>query len=216
MEEVEVSARTVEQAVQLALSELGARLDEVEVTVLKEGKGGILGIGAEQAQVLVRRISQGPAELMHPAFLAIEVTEKLLAAMGLEATVAVRETPGDSSPLALEIKGEDLGIIIGRRGETLSSLQYMVNLIVGRMTKSRTFIVVDVEGYRKRREESLRSLAQRVAQRVSSTGQTITLEPMPPNERRIIHLALASYPRVFSQSIGEGNQRKVVVALRRG
>jgi spoIIIJ-associated protein len=111
----------------------------------------------------------------------------------------------------LDVSGEDLGILIGRRGDTLASLQYLVNLIVGRKLKAKTAFGVDVEGYRRRREQSLKNLAIHMAERVKSNGQTVTLEPMPPNERRIVHLALAKDAAVITESIGEGENRKVVI-----
>ncbi|MEE8471068.1 MAG: R3H domain-containing nucleic acid-binding protein, partial [Dehalococcoidia bacterium] len=109
---------------------------------------------------------------------------------------------------------EDLGILIGRRGETLSAVQYLVNLIVSRQMKAWAGIVVDVEGYRQRRYESLRFLARRVADRVRSTGRSVTLEPMPPNERRIIHLELHDSSEVTTESMGQGEGRKVSIMLR--
>jgi spoIIIJ-associated protein len=111
----------------------------------------------------------------------------------------------------LDVDGEDLGLLIGRRGQTLSSLQYLLNLICSKKIGKRVALGVDVDGYRRRREESLVSLAQRTASRVRSTGRSVTLEPMPPNERRIIHLTLAEDANVVTVSIGEGESRKVAV-----
>jgi spoIIIJ-associated protein len=150
----------------------------------------------------------------------VGILEHLLELMNIDASIRVRapETPGDGLGLVravLDISGEDLGILIGRRGDTLSSLQFLVNLIVSRKMKARTAFGIDVEGYRRRREESLKGLALRMADRVKSTGQSITLEPMPPNERRIVHLALAKDPNVITVSIGEGESRKVAVTPRR-
>jgi spoIIIJ-associated protein len=111
----------------------------------------------------------------------------------------------------LDIDGEDLGLLIGRRGQTLASLQYLLNLICAKKIGKRVAFGVDVDGYRRRREESLVSLAHRTASRVRSTGRSVTLEPMPPSERRIIHLALADNPDIVTVSIGEGEERKVAV-----
>ncbi len=151
---------------------------------------------------------------------AVGVLKRLLELMNVDASVQVRapETPGDGLGLVravLDVSGEDLGILIGRRGDTLSSLQFLVNLVVSRKLKARTAFGIDVEGYRRRREESLKGLALRMADRVKSTGQSITLEPMPPNERRIVHLALAKDPTVITVSIGEGESRKVAITPRR-
>jgi spoIIIJ-associated protein len=147
---------------------------------------------------------------------AVDVLENLLRLMGVEATVTPREpeTAGDGFGLiqaVLDVDGEDLGILIGRRGQTLLSLQYVLNLIVAKQTNKRVAFGVDVDGYRRRREESLVSLAKRTASRVRGTGRSITLEPMPPNERRIIHITLADDPAVMTVSIGEGDARKVAI-----
>jgi spoIIIJ-associated protein len=226
MESVDASGKTVEEAVEKALSELGLERSQVEVEVVSQGRGGILGIGGEDARVIVRAKGAAAveAEVVPVAEegdekdveSAVEVLETLLSLVGVDATVRVRqpETPGDGVALVkavLDISGDDLGILIGRRGETLSSLQYLVNLIVGRKLKTKASVGVDVAGYRRRREESLRNLAFRMAARVKSTGQTMTLEPMPPNERRIVHLALAQDASVITESIGEGENRKVVI-----
>jgi spoIIIJ-associated protein len=136
--------------------------------------------------------------------------------MGLEASVTPRdpETAGDGIGMiecVLDVEGDDLGILIGRRGQTLSSLQYVLNLMLSQKTGRRVAFGVDVDGYRRRREEALVSLAKRTASRVRGTGRSVTLEPMPPNERRIVHLALADDPAVMTVSIGEGEARKVAI-----
>ena len=144
--------------------------------------------------------------------LAEETLAQLLEKMGIEADVAARGGTGtDDSPILLDVAGDDLGILIGRRGETLSSIQFLLNLMVGKNLDSWVRIVVDVEGYKARREESLRSLAERVAERVRRTGQTIALEPMPPNERRIVHMALQNSPYVTTESSGYGEDRRISV-----
>ena len=229
MESVDASGRTIEEAVEKALAQLGLERAQVEIEVVREGRGGILGIGGEDARVTVRpKDATGGGENVTPAAgededeseeeveSAVEVLEKLLSLLGVDATVRVRqpETPGDGVALVrtvLDISGDDLGILIGRRGETLSSLQYVVNLMVGRKLKTRTSFGVDVAGYRRRREDSLKNLALHMAERVRSSGQIMTLEPMPPNERRIVHLALAQDASVITESIGEGENRKVVI-----
>ena len=218
MESVEANGKTVEEAIEKALTELGLERTQVEVEVVREGRGGILGIGGEDARVIVRpKATEQRAEAGEEDIgLAVEVLEKLLSLMGVEASVRVREpeTLGDGSALVktvLDISGDDLGILIGRRGETLASLQYLVNLIIGRKLKAKSSFGVDVAGYRRRREESLKSLALHMAERVRSTHQVMTLEPMPPNERRIVHLTLAQDASVITESIGEGENRKVVI-----
>lgn len=242
VESVDASGKTVEEAIEKALAELGLERTQVEVEVVKEGRSGILGIGGEEARVIVtprgdaaavdgvkaaERVegverAEGVEEVEREegdegdVELAVEVLEKLLSLMEVDATVRVRqpETPGDGPAIVkavLDISGDDLGILIGRRGDTLASLQYLVNLIVGRKLKAKAGFGVDVAGYRRRREELLKSLALHMAERVRSTGQIMTLEPMPPNERRIVHLELAQDASVITESIGEGENRKVVI-----
>jgi spoIIIJ-associated protein len=147
---------------------------------------------------------------------AVTVLQELVELMGLEAAVTPREpeTAGDGLGMieaVLDVEGDDLGILIGRRGQTLMSLQYVLNLILSKKTGRRVAYGVDVDGYRRRREEALVSLARRTATRVRGTGRSVTLEPMPPNERRIVHMALADDPGVMTVSIGEGEARKVAI-----
>jgi spoIIIJ-associated protein len=136
--------------------------------------------------------------------------------MGLDATVSAREpeTAGDGLGLiqvVLDVEGDDLGILIGRRGQTLQALQYVLNLMVSKQTTHRVSLGVDVDFYRRRREEALVGLAKRMAARVKGTGRSVTMEPMPPNERRIVHITLADDPNVMTVSIGEGDARKVAI-----
>ncbi|HXG42719.1 MAG TPA: RNA-binding cell elongation regulator Jag/EloR [Dehalococcoidia bacterium] len=151
---------------------------------------------------------------------AADYLRQMLRCLGLEAEVSVRppETPGDGlgrASAVLDIRGEDLGILIGRRGSTLAALQYILNVMINRQFGSRVVVTVDVEGYKRRREEALKGLAQRLAQRVKQTGRPVTLEPMPAAERRIVHLALANDPDVVTSSIGNGEDRKVMISPRR-
>lgn len=219
MESLEISAKTVEDAVALALKELGVPREQVEVDVLNKGKPGFLGLGAEEARV---RVTKLPTEETDRAsvIMAKEILGGLLDLMRVPASVSVRELQLSGAttgyvPIALDISGEDLGILIGRRGQTLSSLQYLVYLIVSHQMKARVHLSIDVEGYRERRQEALRNLALRMAERVKATGHSVTLEPMPARERRIIHLALQDYPGVTTHSIGEGEARKVTILCQR-
>ena len=154
------------------------------------------------------------------AEVAKRVLEALLTMMGVAASIAPQAKPfvgGEEEatiPIALDIEGDDLGILIGRRGQTLSCLQYIVRLIVGHQTKAWVPIIVDVEGYKQRRYEALRALAWRIAEQVKAKGTPFALEPMPAYERRIIHLALAEHPDVATESVGEGEARKVVILPR--
>ncbi|MBX5450359.1 RNA-binding cell elongation regulator Jag/EloR [Thermogemmatispora sp.] len=161
--------------------------------------------------------SSAPQEPVQPTRedieLTVDVLQHILRYMNIRASVQVRST----DPLTLNIQGihENLGLLIGRRGETLSALQLLVNLIVSHRTKRRMRIIVDAENYRQRREENLRSLALRVAQQVRNYRRSIALEAMPPHERRIVHLALADSQDISTESIGEGDARRVVISLKR-
>jgi len=217
MESLEISGKTVEEAIQHALKQLGLSRDEVEVVVLKEGRTGVLGLGAEEARVIVKPLVPTPGEADNIVETAKGVIERLLAAMDVSASVVHYTEPSAqgenaaTTPIAFNIKGDDLGILIGRRGQTLSSLQYIVRIIVSHQVKNDVLITIDVEGYKQRRYESLRTLAQRLAEQVKAKKAPFTLEPMPANERRIIHLALSDHPDVSTHSIGVGEDRKVVI-----
>jgi spoIIIJ-associated protein len=150
-----------------------------------------------------------------------EVVRELLAQMGIEAEAIAVDNPSsmavtaeDPPTIFIDILGRDLGMLIGRRGDNLSQLQYMVNLLCNKKIGEWTRVVVDVEGYRVRREESLISLAERVARQVARTRRPMVLEPMPPNERRIIHITLRENPEVHTESAGEGMNRRITVMPR--
>jgi len=215
MKNLEMSGKTVEEAIQHALGKLGVSREEVKVTVLKEGKHGVLGLGAEEARIRVETLVPTPEEESDIADAAKGILEVLLSMMGVVASVvspARSFVEGEATaPIAFDVKGDDLGILIGRRGQTLSCLQYIVRLIVGHQTKAWVPIIVDVEGYKQRRYEALQALAWRIAEQVKAEQAPFTLEPMSAYERRIIHIALAEHPDVTTQSIGEGEARKVVI-----
>lgn len=145
------------------------------------------------------------------------ILEKLLVLMGVAGFVSLQTQPiiepgkETTATTVLNVEGDDPGILIGRRGQTLSSLQYIVRLIVGRQTKVWVPMIIDVEGYKQRRYQALQALARQLAEQVKAGGKPFTLEPMPPYERRIVHLALADHPDVITESIGEGEARKVVI-----
>jgi len=146
--------------------------------------------------------------------LVAEVLDYFLATMGVIAETYVRDDTEDGS-LVFEIEGEDAGLLIGRRGETLHALQFLVRMVVSRQLGRKAFVTIDVEDYRQRRADMLRRLARRTAGRVASSGRSAALDPMPPGERRIVHMSLASHKRVRTESEGEGNQRRVVILPRR-
>lgn len=264
MESVEVSAKTVDEAIDIALEELGLKRSQVSIEVLTPGKPGLFGLGGEQARVRVVALEPGTArpsraepeeeeeeeregpreprrerEYEPPAHMeeardtelvsidspeveaAREFLEEILRLAGIPAVVTVREpeTPADGlgrASAVLDIEGEDLGLLIGRRGSTLAALQYMVNVLVTRKLGSRVLVTVDAEHYHRRREETLRGLARRMADRVRHSRRPVTLEPMPAAERRIIHLELSEDEDVVSGSVGTGEERKVVIRPARG
>ncbi len=192
----------------------------MEVTVVKEGRQGILGLGAEEARVRVRSLVEVPEKESDIAEAAKRVLETLLARVGVVASVVSQTKPpiegseGASNVITLDVTGDDLGILIGRRGQTLSSLQYIVRLIVAHQEKARVAIVIDVEGYKQRCYGALQALAWRMAEQVKVRGRSFALEPMSAYERRIIHLTLADDPDVITESIGDGEARKVVIMLK--
>jgi len=216
---IEISAPTVEEAIAEGLAELGRAEDEVKIEVLDPGSRGVLGIGAKAALVrlsFVELEEEAPTLEESAEQVARETLQELLAKLGVKARVSIRpeeEMPQDEDapPFILDIMGDDLGVLIGRRGQTLQDLQYITRLIVSREVQRWVNLVVDVEKYKARREKSLRQLAHRMAERVSFNHQPVALEPMPPNERRIIHLTLRDHPIVTTKSIGKGEQRKVTI-----
>ena len=216
MKSLEISAKTVEEAIHRALEQLGVGREEVEVTVLKEGRAGILGLGAEEAKIRVRLLVPMSEKQNDIAEAAKGVLEALLTRMGVAASIVPQAKPsveeeGSTAPITFDIKGDDLGILIGRRGQTLSCLQYIVRLIVAQQTKAWMPIVIDVEGYRRRRYEALQALAWRMAEQVKSRQAPVNLEPMSAYERRIVHITLADHPDVTTQSSGVGEARRVVI-----
>jgi spoIIIJ-associated protein len=217
---VEATGKTVDDAIENALAELGLDRHEVSVEVLAAGRPGLFGIGGELARVRVVQGSTQEVPAGNEVEWAKQTLERLLELMHVDAAVTVRppESPGDGvgrTKAVFDVEGDDLGVLIGRRGATMTSLQYMLNLMVSRKFTDAGPYHVDVEGYRRRREEWLQDLALRMAERVRANGRPITLEPMPPNERRIIHLALSKDPTVVTSSVGMGENRKVAISVRR-
>ncbi len=157
-------------------------------------------------------------ELLH---LAQSTLQEILSKLRIKGRVlahyaeaADQEDEEEGVPIVLDIRGDDLGVLIGRRGETLAALQYLTRLIVSNKVNGNVNLVVDVESYKARREQQLRQLAQRMAERVATTRKPVALEPMPPYERRIIHLALRDHPTVTTESVGRDEERKVTIILK--
>ncbi|MEK7275731.1 MAG: RNA-binding cell elongation regulator Jag/EloR [Chloroflexota bacterium] len=211
---IEIIAPDMEQAVARGLEELGLLRDEVKVEVLDEGDP------SEGRQARVRlTVRDLENEDEDPDIAASrQVLQELLDKMRVRAHVSALwgEPAGEDEerPLLLDVHGDDLGMLIGRKGETLAALQYIVRLIVNKQLNTMLNIVVDVEGYKQRREQQLIRLANRLAEQATQRGQTMTLEPMPANERRIIHITLRDHPQVTTESIGEGSGRKVTIIPR--
>lgn len=209
----EATGKTVEEAIDLAVMALGVGREEVEVEVLSEGKQGFLGIRSEPARVKATIIP--PAH--RAAQFAMEVVTSILRGTGVavRATLRSAHDPQVGGPV-IDIQGEDSGLLIGRRGETMRALQFLVNLIVNKKTDDSIRVMVDVESYRARREKAISDMALKVADRVASSGRTIALEPMSPAERRVVHLTLANNARVRTESVGSGTSRKVTIIPKRG
>lgn len=222
MKQVEKSGKTVDEAIKAALLELEVSEDQVEVEVLEEPSKGFLGIlGNKLAKVRVSVKEQVISmettleekeevkEEQDPVSRATSFLKGLFEKMGLEVDIQVCKK---DEYQVIDFVGPDLGILIGRRGDTLDALQYMVNLVANKNSKERTRFILDVEGYRKRREETLGRLANRLADKVIRKGKDVVLEPMNPHERRIIHTALQDHRAVFTYSEGDEPFRKVVIA----
>jgi len=234
---LEVIAPSVEEAIEKGLRDLGLTEDDVEVEVLDEGKKGLLGLITRQARVaLIIRTEKGAsqqevsvetqplidqdaeAELATDEDEAISIAREtiniILEKMRVEADVTVRlgeSDPDRVSPILIDIEGRDLSFLIGRKAETIDALQYITGLIVGRELGRWVPLQIDVQHYRQRREDELRKLAKRIAEQVMKTGRAQTLEPMPPNERRIIHITLRDNSGVETDSTGEEPRRKVTI-----
>ena len=211
MREIVITAKTVEEAIELGLRELDVDRAEAEIDVISRGKAGILGIGSEPARVRVTRID-APSDVVKTTS---EVIDNIISLLGVDVVSTLTQVEReDLGGPVFEIEGDDAGLLIGRRGDTLKALQFLVKYLVSQKLDANVNILVDVEGYQDRRYQSLMSMARRVAQRVADSGRPITLEPMPPNERRIVHIALADHHRVTTESTGSGSSRQVVVQLK--
>lgn len=243
---LEVTAATVEEAIEKGLNDLKLSIDDVEITTVEEGSKGFLGIGIRPARIAINvkpGINHGtvpepskepilhsleteshPIGQIKPASnfgedlilkTARETVSELLEKMHISAQVTssfteVVDENGQPGVL-VEVTGDDLSILIGRKSETLNALQYITSLIVGKKLAKWVPLTIDVEGYRARRERQLTQLALRMAEQVVATGRKQSLEPMPANERRIIHLALRDHPQVTTESVGEEPNRKLTI-----
>jgi len=242
MKTIEITGKTIDEAIEQGLKELKCTRDEVEVEIIEAPSRGLFGlIGAKAAKIRLNlRDKNNEAELFgfakkqeyktekvrntaesnevihkektdtgeEPETVAINFLNKIFEKLGV---IVNTEVSKQEDFLYLAFHGDDLGILIGRRGETLDSLQYLTNLVVGRKFSQKYRIILDVEGYRKRREQTLVNLAYRLSEKVKRTGHNIVLEPMNPHERRIIHTALQNDQKVRTFSEGEEPYRKVII-----
>ena len=205
MKTLEKSGKTIDDAVDAAVAELGCSREDANIEIIAMPSKGILGFGAKLAIVRVSVEDKATAYAMD--FLST-IFKKF------DIDVKINVTEGEEL-ITLDLIGKDLGILIGRRGETLDALQYLTNLTVARHFEERCKIILDVEGYRSKREESLARLAKKLADRVKESGKNMSLEPMSPYERRIIHTVLQSDDQVRTFSEGEEPYRKVVIAKKK-
>lgn len=202
---IEKKAKTKEEAISLALAEIGADESEVEIEIVEEGSKGFLGLGGKDAVVKV--IYNPDSEKRATDFL-----NKIFEITNEDVTV---ESEIDGEILKINLSGPDMGIVIGKRGETLDALQHLTSLVVNRGDKSFLKVSLDAENYREKRNVALEELAGKLANKVMRTGRNQTLEPMNAYERRIIHSALQNHETVTTYSIGQGVNRKVVIALKK-
>jgi len=206
MDSITKSGRTVEEATLLALEELEISADEADVEIVNEGNKGFLGIlGGKEATVIVTKKEYQSEEY------AKEFLTKILTGMAIKGEVTSTVTDGK---IELEISGENMGLLIGRRGETLNALQYIVGLAVNKKTTEFIRVTIDTENYKKKREETLISLANRLASNAVKYRRNITLDPMSSYERRIIHSTLQDKDMISTFSTGEEPNRKVVIVYK--
>ena len=225
--ELIVSGPTIEAAIQAGLARLGVPREAVEIEVLDPGSPGFLSLGAREARVrlIVRRPPETPPPLPAPEQVEEAIAEAihgLLGSLGMSARLSIAQEPVEGAEEGSEpstiwvarIEGPTVGRLIGHHGRTLYAFQTLVRAIVARRLGAFVPLIVDINGYRAKRAEALRRLAMKKAEQVMATGRPVELEPMPAAERRVIHMALKDHPRVTTYSIGEGEERRVVIAMR--
>ncbi|HXZ35836.1 MAG TPA: RNA-binding cell elongation regulator Jag/EloR [Thermodesulfobacteriota bacterium] len=220
MKSVETEGKSTEEAIHKACEELGAPRQELEIEVLSNGSSGFLGMGAKNARIRATvkeksapRISEarplGAVSDPQAAETAKKILQDILRLLEVEATVDLKE---ESERILLNIKGDGSGLLIGRKGQTLDALEYLINKIVHKGAEDKKRIVVDTENYRLRREDSLVQLAQRLAEKAKRLGRPVTISPMSAHDRRIIHLALQDDKTLRTWSTGSGLYRKVIIS----
>lgn len=206
LQTVEKKGKTIDEAIKAALDELNCSIDDVTVEVLEEPSRGILGLVKKPALVRVTLKEKPEKEVG-------EIVEEVLKKMGLECKVESAEFVDDT--VRINLSGKDMGLVIGHKGETLDALQFIVGLMVNKKREEKIRVVLDVENYRKKKEESLEALALRLSDKVKKTKKQIVMRPMTSQERRIIHTVLQGDPMITTYSMGDEPNRKVVIALKK-
>ncbi len=204
---IEKKGKSVDEAIKAALDELGCEIDDVKIEVIEEPSKGLFGIVGKKPAVV--RVS--PRE--KPEEEARKELENILQRMRLD--YQITNVEWNKGRVRINIVGKDMGLLIGRRGETLNALQFILGLIVNRKIEEKVRITLDVEGYRKKREESLEALALKLSEKVKKTKRNIVMRPMSSQERRIVHTTLQEDPQIITFSTGEEPNRKVIISLRK-
>jgi len=207
MEYIEVSAKTVSDAITEACQKFGVTSDKLDYQVVDEGSNGFLGIGSKPA--VIKACVKGSVEDVAKTFL-----NDVFQAMDITVVVNVFYDEAEKN-MNIDLAGDEMGILIGKRGQTLDSLQYLVSLVVNKESEDYIRVKVDTENYRQRRKETLENLAKNIAYKVKRTKKSVSLEPMNPYERRIIHSALQNDRYVTTYSEGEEPYRRVIVAMKK-
>lgn len=207
MEFIEVSAKTVDDAITEASIKLGTTSDKIEVEVIEKGSTGFLGIKSKPAIIEARKKNDTVDNIR-------EFLENVFSAMNMEVTIDIKKAE-DDKVYEVELSGKEMGLLIGKRGQTLDSLQYLTNLAVNKHSDGYIKVKLDTEDYRQRRKDTLENLAKNIAYKVKRTKRPVSLEPMNPFERRVIHSALQGDRYVETHSEGEEPFRHVVVTLKK-
>ena len=207
MEFIEVSAKTVDDAITEASIKLGTTSDKIEVEVIEKGSTGFLGIKSKPAIIRARKKNDTVDNIR-------EFLENVFSAMNMEVTIDIKKAE-DDKVYEVELSGKEMGLLIGKRGQTLDSLQYLTNLAVNKHSDGYIKVKIDTEDYRQRRKDTLENLAKNIAYKVKRTKRPVSLEPMNPFERRVIHSALQGDRYVETHSEGEEPSRHVVVTLKK-
>lgn len=207
MKSIRQEAKNVEKAIEKAVEKLNVSRDQIEVKVKQEGSSGLFGIIGNKNAVIEAKVKKSPVKI------GKEFIEDIFAESELKVEVEVIEEETNTEQVLYNLKSPDLGIVIGHRGETLDALQYLTSLVVNKEVNEYFRVLLDAEGYRDRRKKTLIRLAKKLARKAVQKGRKVVLEPMPPHERRIIHIALQDDERVKSYSEGKEPFRKVMIEV---